>query len=56
MEPSEILSLLIELKQALARERGGGTPLDRTEYLALDRRVAKVIEDLKSQGLNPNEH
>ena len=38
----ELVMLAIELDQALARERGGGSPLTRDQYLDLHRRVREV--------------
>lgn len=37
-----LLSLVIELRAALALERGGGSPLSTEEYLKLDKRAREV--------------
>lgn len=40
----ELVLTIIELRAALALERGGGTPLSNKAYLDLDSRAKKAID------------
>ena len=40
------VGLVTDLESALARERGGGTPLSSNEYIALDRRAKAWLREI----------
>ena len=46
MKLGEFFWLVMELRNALALERGGGSPLSREEYLKLDKRAKDALMGL----------
>lgn len=50
MSQTDVTKLVEDLRNALARERGGGTPLSREDYLSLDKRASDFIAMKKRQA------